>query len=485
MKNIIAILVVLSGLFAVSCNNWLDVNPKTESEITELFEKEAGFEDALIGAYISLANYSTYGAFLTFNGIEHMANNYDSPTSSTEAYLAAHDWDYAYAETSINSTYSALYSTISSANAILEYIDVNSDVFSTEDNYKVIKGEALALRAMCHLDILRLFGPVPGTETSDAILRYVTEFGNSSTSFSTWAEYTTLLLQDLDEAEELMADSDPILTNSNATLAAPSDATSSFTGYSYFYAYRYLRLNYYAVKALQARANQWVGNDAAAAAAAIVVIEALDYGVSGKRFPLGSTNAFTSTETDFLFADEHIMAISDPDLYDKYSTYFSTALLHKGENMSEINTYIAGDIYGNSGMDFRETCAWWSTYASGDGNYYGICNKYFTEATTTDDNGLRIPLIRVSEMYLIVADCAEISVAQQYLDEFRDSRNLSSLIIDENSRAAAVVDETRKEFYAEGQMFYAYKRNNYTKAQILWAVMDTPDYVLPLPYNEY
>ncbi len=37
--------------------------------------------------------------------------------------------------------------------------------FLTSDMHDLIKGEALAMRAFCHLDILRLFGPIPGEQT--------------------------------------------------------------------------------------------------------------------------------------------------------------------------------------------------------------------------------------------------------------------------------------------------------------------------------
>ena len=48
-----------------------------------------------------------------------------------------------------------------------------------------------------------------------------------------------------------------------------------------------------------------------------------------------------------------------------------------------------------------------------------------------------------------------------------------------------IVDEYRREFYAEGQMFYTYKRLN--TAQMLWdnEPMTEDGYILPLPRTEY
>lgn len=45
----------------------------------------------------------------------------------------------------------------------------------SEDMYKLIKGEALGLRAFCHLDLLRLYGPIPGKQTDKKILSYARE----------------------------------------------------------------------------------------------------------------------------------------------------------------------------------------------------------------------------------------------------------------------------------------------------------------------
>ena len=59
----------------------------------------------------------------------------------------------------MNETWNKAYSLILNCNLLLENLE-NPEVKFTGDNYKVIKGETLALRAMLHFDLLRLFGPV-------------------------------------------------------------------------------------------------------------------------------------------------------------------------------------------------------------------------------------------------------------------------------------------------------------------------------------
>ena len=59
---------------------------------------------------------------------------------------------------------------------ILEQIDARQDVFEP-GMYEIIKGEALAMRAYCPFDLLRLFGPMPTRTSTGKILPYVTTVG--------------------------------------------------------------------------------------------------------------------------------------------------------------------------------------------------------------------------------------------------------------------------------------------------------------------
>ncbi len=54
LKNII-----LTGIAAIgfaSCNDWLDIQPKTEIKMDKMFETESGFKNALIGGYIMMTD---------------------------------------------------------------------------------------------------------------------------------------------------------------------------------------------------------------------------------------------------------------------------------------------------------------------------------------------------------------------------------------------------------------------------------------------
>ena len=70
-----------------------------------------------------------------------------------------------------------------------------------------------------------------------------------------------------------------------------------------------------------------------------------------------------------------------------------------------------------------------------------------------------IPLIRLSEMYLIVMETAELTEANKLYKSYMAEKN--ALITTDMAREelnAEILNEYRREFWGEGQMFYAYKR---------------------------
>lgn len=61
MKKKIILLGIMFTVMLTGCNDWLDVNPRTEMKQDILFSSETGYKSALIGAYIQLASENLYG----------------------------------------------------------------------------------------------------------------------------------------------------------------------------------------------------------------------------------------------------------------------------------------------------------------------------------------------------------------------------------------------------------------------------------------
>ena len=77
--------------------------------------------------------------------------------------------------------------------------------------YEIIKGECLAMRAYCHFDLLRLFGPMPTRTTASKILPYVTKVGIEYNTHHSYQEFTELLENDLTDAGKLLYPFDPVI----------------------------------------------------------------------------------------------------------------------------------------------------------------------------------------------------------------------------------------------------------------------------------
>src|SRR6202000_228444 len=83
-----------------------------------------------------------------------------------------------------DSTWKGLYNAVANCNMILQNVDSKKSVLSATD-YGIIKGEALAMRAYLHFDVLRLFAPSYLNGASTSAIPYVTQFSNKVTPLST------------------------------------------------------------------------------------------------------------------------------------------------------------------------------------------------------------------------------------------------------------------------------------------------------------
>ncbi|MFV0289410.1 MAG: RagB/SusD family nutrient uptake outer membrane protein [Mangrovibacterium sp.] len=456
MKNIyIAILALLILNVFSACSEWLDVDPQGQIEQEDMFNKESGFEDALNGVYIEMKDSKAYGEQLSVNAIEYLVSSWDVEVETRAERIGLFNYGSEDVKTLMESIFQQQYFIITEANAILTVIDDKKSVFQTEGMYEQVKGECLAIRAYVHFDLLRLFGPIPSEATDDLVLPYVTSVSKDRHAYSTFLEFKEALAKDIDEARNLLK------------TAEENDVYTAYTP---------IRMNAEAINALDARVKLWFGNKSEAFQLAQDII-------SSTSKTLGTAANFQVG--DYNIISEQFVGLHVFDMYDFYTSNFSEQVLYKGNSSTLVNT----QLYGNTGTDIRENSLW-TSFTQNDYITYSI-KKYSVSSSEPANLGVdyrRIPLLRLSEMYFIAVETApDLATAQTYWDAFRQSRNLEVMALPEveadlkNELAA----EYRREFFAEGQAFYAYKRLNVDEDHFLWLPSSaTINYVVPLPELE-
>ena len=449
-----------------ACNDWLEVAPQAEKEEAEMFEKEVGFRNVLIGAYIRMKSNNLYGEDLTYGSIEMLAQHWTN-TDDLGKYLKAYNYEQSVVETKINSFYGNLYKVIADVNGLLNNIDARKEVFEG-NNYEIIKGEALAIRAFCHFDVLRLFGPVPTNLSEGTILPYVTTVSIVPNHLVSYNDFTTKLLADLNEAERCLEGNDPILTASIKELSTLEVAQDDN-----FLCDRQMRMNYYAVCALKARVQLWLGNKSEALKYAQKVIDAKDPN-GNVMFRLGS--ATDCANGDLIFSSEHIFNLN---VYNLSDFKISAA------NTFYTNSTALKYFWASETTDIRRGKMWKEVYDNYWWTYYYYMTKY-TQATNMPVWAKNsIPLFRLAEMYLIAMECGSIQNANDLYKEVCIARDITPVTFGSTEELSeTLILEYNREFYGEGQAFYAYKRLGRSKIFGTSTVGSALIYVLPLPKAE-
>lgn len=464
MNKYIAITVFFLSGVLTSCNDWLDVSPKTEVRESEQFSTEKGFQEAVSGVYILLGEPSLYGMQATMFVPEFLAHTWTIPDESTNAsayYLAQNNYKNSNAESTIDNLWSNYYNAIANINNLLSHIE-STDVHFTGDQKQLITGEMYGLRAFLHLDIMRFFGPVPTeAQGSDDCIPYVKELTTDVAKLKaeSWDEVKADILADLDKAEELLRDVDPYVKSVGSADDSSYDTESAFGENDY---YRQLRFNYWAVLGAKARLYYWTGDKQKAVEYAEKVINATDK-AGTQVFTLVDEAWFNShSNGNPNMKIEHLFGVFNSkiqdDVLEKY--YFKASPLFT-QDKAYVATAYESSLYPDD-IRYKGTRYWAETAASSsmttDYRYYKYTYKGAWYGRYT------VPCMRLSEMYFIVCEDASIADMKPYFQTWRLSRGLDSSVDDamttESSVLSRMEKEWRKEFFGEGQMFFFYKKHN-------------------------
>ncbi|HAP17241.1 MAG TPA: hypothetical protein DCR38_05725 [Butyricimonas virosa] len=454
MKKVLLYITLFATLSLASCNDWLDVKPETQTDEKDMFETVSGFKNALTACYIKLNSPNLYGLSLTITDIEFMAQHWSYQKSNYRGAedLKAFKYENDYPKTLISAIYGEMYNTIAQANIILQNMPEHKEVITNEDMRAIVEAEALTIRAFCHMEILRLFGQMPQNASQQVSLPYAKTISTVMIPYYSFNDFTNLILTDLDAAETLFKDHDPLFSYSFQELDNFFDTKNYDVELAdEFMGFRRFRFNYYAVKAIRARLYMHMGKKTEAYTAAREIIDAVDK--NGKKV-LELAGAGDINSSNFALPSECILALSNYEIEDNIRDLF------KSDNTST-------KIY--------------------------LTEKYNQPSSTTNmdmevlaTQKQVIPLIRLSEMYLIAIESAPTqNEANALYIPYMKARNVDASPLQQEQLMTEIIREYRREFFGEGQMFYTYKRLGIKN--MLWKTdreVGEQDYVVPLLSTE-
>lgn len=479
MKKTLYTVVLALCAMLTSCDNWLEVKPYDKISEDELLKTEEGYEKMLNGIYIDLNSDALYGKSLTVEMIEVMGGAYtigsDNSVWGDYKDLSSYQYNTETWSDRLDETWNKAYALILNCNKILETIDANEALF-TDGHYYIIKGEALALRAMLHFDMLRLFGPVYSKDSDKTAIPYYTKQTNTPEPLLTAKEVAEQVVTDLEEARTLLAN-DPVKTE-GTLMSSSQDGTSDFMRY------RALRLNFYAVEALLARAYLYMGDKTNAFKYATDVIKTVDSGI----FPFVDKSLVVGSpaDPDRIFSSEVIFALTNTSRGNLFKNFYDPSRLPNYVFRMD-NNLMTNVIYGGATTtggyqdDYRYRADW---IATGSNRYF---YKYSDMVATGSIQNTMIPMLRLGEMFLIAAESQsdKLSAGLQYVNVLRRNRGVANL---QKLTPDLLKYEYIRELYGEGQLFYLYKRLN---CDIITSASNSKNtkasdlvFVVPLPDSE-
>ena len=332
MKNPTFLLLIIICLSFIACDDWLDVQPKADVDLSDQITSVEGFNEMLNGVYLNMTGEDLYGHHLMYGVIADAAQNHYS--TSNERSFIEFNYEDPNAKEQIAVIWTGLFNVIANTNTILDNIDAKKDLFNTHD-FNILKGEALAIRAFSHFDALRLFGDIyEGGTNTDLQIPYVSTFERKVSPLLPANEVYAKILDDLNMAEELLQASDPIYAG-------------DYDGNLFDINKRKFRFHYYAVLALKARVYITMADYTNALDYATRVVNEFEWDWVDDEDIRDEV-----TDKDVLFFDEVITALHVQKLDDYYDSYFGDNF--GGYLAASSETNFAADVFEITGPGIND-----------------------------------------------------------------------------------------------------------------------------------
>ncbi|MEZ4999716.1 MAG: RagB/SusD family nutrient uptake outer membrane protein [Bacteroidales bacterium] len=484
MKNIrylVKLLMIVLLIAAQSCSEgFLDEFP-SNSQSPDNIKTLADAQIVMNGAYDLLQNNNYYAANI-------ITDNDCRADDMQTAEWGRIDDEYLYnykADADFDSdSWSHPYTVLRHVNTILTFIDgIEASGTDQEAERDDMKGQALAIRALAHFDLVKQFGRQYSHDNGASlgvpiVIRVLDPY--EKLPRNTVAEVYTQVIDDLNAAI-------PLLTESK----------------------RLGKINAWAAKTLLARVYLYMEDNVNAYSTAVDVIDNGPYSLVSRSDYVDSWSlASGSSESIFAILNnaadntglESVNNLSDPEGYGQFIASQDLINLIRSDPADIRNDMLYIDQVSNPA----------------DPNTWGRVLKYpgngNTKAMIVAHQELGSPLVasayvgnisvfRLSELYLIAAEAAikktvpDVTNAAFYLNEIVERANPAATVAEVDVNLDRILTERRKELCAEGHRFFDLVRNkrnivrsmsprvfdNNAPLLITW---DYYKIIFPIPQNE-
>jgi len=453
-------------LSSSSCKKIIDVVPEYTKDGSSIYTSITDYQFALTGAYSLFRQVGYYGNGSGTTGAwstlpDMMGEDLLQTTEDLANNATMTNYSFNTLEADLLVMWQSAYRVVAQSNLVLRNLDQFAATQPTAVNR--IKGQALAIRALAHFDLLRYWGADYDRNSTGLGIPYVTvvdpEFKPSR---PTVKETLDKIYTDLNAAETLLGNVD-----------APINTSANKSG-----------IDITVVRAILARLNLYTKNYAEAERYATLAITAVPLATSA-NFPNVWKDSYTAAEVIWSVsfnagegspANNLITTSSNRNQY-KPTASIIDLFTNKTADV-RYSTYIASRSTGSTAAIVTDPT---STIAR------KIVNKYTGKGTNTD-NVVNWKAFRTGEMYLIRAEARAMQTGKETLgladlNALRAARITGYVpeVLTGTALINAISTERRKELFAEGHRWFDLKRTTRVVTRTDFAGKAASVQTTPLP----
>jgi len=423
-KPILRYSAALVFFLTASCSNFTDIEPTHSLTDNNAFLSISDIELHLTGIYSAFQSGGHYGR--AFGMLpDMMTDNLAESVESLGTYRNVVDWLYVANDGTISGIWATPYSTINDCNILLKNVDRFKETKAGQKNR--LKGQALAIRALAHFDVLRYFGQDYERNSTLLGVPIKLESNLDKPVRNTVKEVYDQVYADLAQAKTLLNNIDVSINT----------------------AVKRSRIDAICAEAILARVALYAKDYPTAISSASAVINS--------QFDLAARSEFASIWTEDAIANEVIWSIT----YQQGDGYVGGDVFFAVNNRVSFKPSLTLLPSYNTTTDIRYASYFSSSTSLRPGEL--IVSKYLGRNGSTD-GVVNFKAFRVGEMYLIRAEAQALSgqepAAMADLNALRTAR-ISGYVNETLTGAAllgAISVERRKELFLEGHRWFDLRR---------------------------